>query len=260
MSYTILYKSMFVKMSDGRCIPMVEMGDNNYYEASYNGKSRRVRDWNNISLNGAQKFFTEQEITDIMDNWLDDYTKKRDSDTDGNFEFGFYDGIAIYGKHCYNTTFNDVNRIIKNGIKNAISFDDAVKHCNLHITYHIKDGWQHKSFDNETDMYAFIADNLQNGNYWFAFGKCVDSYYSTIKAIKAFTKKGNVKQFYLQTLDFNKEKKQYVRIENDTFVLTNNIADASYFTKYKANGIGLTNLIYKLFDDVCSIHFLYKNA
>ena len=29
MSYSILYRSMFVKMSDGRFIPMMEMGDNN---------------------------------------------------------------------------------------------------------------------------------------------------------------------------------------------------------------------------------------
>ena len=68
MSYSILYRSMFVKMSDGRFIPMMEMGHNNVWECNYGrGRNRRARSWSNIRLNKKQKFFTEEEIGRLHD-------------------------------------------------------------------------------------------------------------------------------------------------------------------------------------------------
>ncbi len=42
MSYSIFYRAMFLKMSDGTFIPMIESGDNNVWEVERN---RRAREW-----------------------------------------------------------------------------------------------------------------------------------------------------------------------------------------------------------------------
>ena len=78
MSYSILYRSMFVKLSDGRFIPMMEMGDNNVWDCNYGrGRGRRSRSWSNINLNRGQKFFTEDEIKKFLEEWNNDFEAKR---------------------------------------------------------------------------------------------------------------------------------------------------------------------------------------
>ena len=59
MSYSILYRSMFVELSDGRFIPMMEMGDNNVWDCNYGrGRDRRSRSWSNINLVKGKKIYT----------------------------------------------------------------------------------------------------------------------------------------------------------------------------------------------------------
>ena len=101
MSYSILYRSMFVKLSDGRYIPMMEMGDSNVYDASYRGKARRSRSWSNINLNRGQKFFTKDEIEKSLECWYNESEQKRDRDRNSdldweresaeNASFGYYE-------------------------------------------------------------------------------------------------------------------------------------------------------------------------
>ena len=62
MSYTIMYRSMFVKLSDGRFIPMVEMGDNNVRD--WNG--RRSRLWQQWVIGKSFKTFPAYTKDEIM--------------------------------------------------------------------------------------------------------------------------------------------------------------------------------------------------
>ena len=45
MSYTIVYDRQFLKLEDGRIIPMILCGSNNCRETSYSGRERRERYW-----------------------------------------------------------------------------------------------------------------------------------------------------------------------------------------------------------------------
>jgi len=45
MSYTIVYDRQFLKLEDGRIIPMILCGANNCWETSYDGRERRERYW-----------------------------------------------------------------------------------------------------------------------------------------------------------------------------------------------------------------------
>ena len=100
MSYTILYRSMFVKLSNGKYIPMMEMGDNNVYEPSYGkGKAKRVRDWSNVNLCKGKKFFDEFELFNSLNIWNKNVEEKRteyrNSDDDWKREVADIVGIMI---------------------------------------------------------------------------------------------------------------------------------------------------------------------
>jgi len=45
MSYTIVYDRQFIKLEDGRIIPMILCGSNNCWQTTWNGKERRERYW-----------------------------------------------------------------------------------------------------------------------------------------------------------------------------------------------------------------------
>ena len=77
MSYTILYRSLFVKLRSGKYLPIVESGDNNVYE--YNNR-RRARSWQN---DGSLYIFanrhydlTADEIMAGIENIINDDKKR----------------------------------------------------------------------------------------------------------------------------------------------------------------------------------------
>ena len=177
MSYSIFYRSMFVKLSNNKYIPMMEMGDNNVYEASYGrGKAKRVRSWSNANLNRGQKFFTHDEIVSSLNSWYNESEQKRNRDKESGIDwkieaaksqsFGYYEAVAVDGKHTTDTTFNHVKNLVLRGEKNCISFEEAVKVCGLNIYYweDSKDGGfprqKHISFETEEEMFSRIPFTL----------------------------------------------------------------------------------------------------
>ena len=153
MSYSILYRSMFVKMSNGKYIPMMEMGDNNVWDYG-RGHAKRSRSWSNLNLVKGKKIYSHEDLIKGLNDWNDEYEQKRIRDLQSadewcinsakNGSFGFYEGISVYGKHTHNTTFNSVKNIVLSGYKMAVSFEDAVKYLNLHIVYYDKDNPEDK--------------------------------------------------------------------------------------------------------------------
>lgn len=188
MSYTILYRSMFVKLSDGRYIPMVEFGDNNVYECSNGrGRGRRARNWFSFVLDRGKKFFSKEDVVSCLDEWRDSVEHKmscaKESDDEWSCKmaesgnFGYFEAIQRYGKSV--TKFKDIKSVFMGGIKHCISFDDAVKKCGLCITYwekrSPKDGYfacqRTFNFSTEEEMFSFInekfGDNMEKFHFMF---------------------------------------------------------------------------------------------
>ena len=110
MSYTILYRSMFVKVSNERYIPLYESGDNNVWEC---GLRRRARSWGHYypcGLRGDRNklpFFTEHELLAVMEGDLDE---------------AVYCGLTVSGIRC--TDRKDLMNYWRRGIKRAKTFEE----------------------------------------------------------------------------------------------------------------------------------------
>ena len=282
MSYNILYRSMFVKLSDGRYIPMMEMGDNNVWECSYGrGKQKRVRSWSNINLYKGQKFFTKDEVKKCLDNWKGEVDKKieeyrnRDDEWCRNAaekaNFGFFDAIAVYGKGgTWGTSWNDVKNIIMGGFKNCLSFEDAVKNCHLHISYWEKenpnDGMfacqKTKFFDTEDEMFAFINEKFGDKLDWHFVYKdySADKEYKFRKAVIGFTKQNGNKCRRFKVVTLVDGQRKYLGVKDSVLTLVDSIEDAMWLTKWKSNDVDICDLMYRLFPNIeGGMRCLYEN-
>lgn len=273
MSYSILYRSMFVKLSDGRYIPMMEMGDNNVWECSYRGsdKQKRARSWSNINLYNGKKFFTKDEVKKYLDNWKGEVDKKIDEYRNSDDEwcrnaaekanFGFFDAIAVYGKGgTWGTSFNDVKNIIMGGFKNCLSFEDAVKNCHLRISYWEKSNSKesmlscHKfaTFKTEDEMFAFINEKFGDKLDWYFVYEVnyADKEYKFRKALSGFSKKNGAKCREFKVVTMIDGQRKYISFKDGVFTLVDSIEDAMLFNKWKSNGIELYEVAYKLFPNI----------
>ena len=281
MSYSILYRSMFVKLSDGRFIPMMEMGDNNVYDATYRGKARRSRSWSNINLNRGQKFFTESEIKKFLEEWNNDFEAKRQKDLQSNEEwlrksaenanFGFYEAISVYGKGgTHGTAFKDVRNIVLSGVKNCISVEDAIKKCGLKITYWKKEEGdtaltcqKYERFSTEEEMLNIINEKFggDESNFHFIYNENYETNkcYDMCKAVKGFARgsKGGGKSFIITCGKRDDDKKYYLNLGVTGFSLTENIAEATRFDRYKSGKLNLTDIVFNEFKCVNDLKCVY---
>ena len=144
MSYTILYRSMFVKLSNGKYIPLVEIGDNNVYDCS----GRRSRSWQQWIVGGQHKClaFTRNEIMNEVESVIDEqkaryankpipeYEHKEGIYTEQDIEkrFGYFSGIAISGRHCNDTTAQQFRNFFLKGFDQAVTFAEESLELDLH--------------------------------------------------------------------------------------------------------------------------------
>lgn len=145
MSYSIYYKSMFVKLSDGRYIPMMEAGDSNTYVGQ-----KRCRDWQlrrPIMQEGEARYeqyaWTEQEIKNDLEQYIDD-VKQRNVNRAKNWgkendywtlkeieqKFSYFSGMTIYGQGGY-TSAQQIRNFFRKGFERAIDMAAGM----LEITY-----------------------------------------------------------------------------------------------------------------------------
>lgn len=145
MSYSIYYKSMFVKLSDGRYIPMMEAGDSNTYVGQ-----KRCRDWQlrrPIMQEGEARYeqyaWTEQEIMGDLEQYIDDvkqrnvnqpknWSKENDYWTLKEIEqkFSYFSGMTIYGQSG-STSAQQIRNFFRKGFERAIDMAAGL----LEITY-----------------------------------------------------------------------------------------------------------------------------
>lgn len=280
MSYSILYRSMFVKLSDGRFIPMMEIGDNNVWDCTYGrGRNRRSRSWSNINLVEGKKFYSHEDLVKGLDEWNDKCEQKRARDLDGvedwrintikNHSFGYYEGISVYGKHTGNTTFNSVKNIVLSGENMAVSFEDAVKYLNLHIVYYCKENTEDKydfarkiiNFTTEEELYQIINEQFDGGKkkFYFCYGFFNNNkWWERRKAMRSFAKFSGKHEKFIAVCKLKDDTKRYLTIENNEFALTEDSTKTRFFDKYTSNGCDFSDLVFSTFNEVESIHFKYE--
>ncbi len=134
MSYSILYRHLFVRLSDGTFIPIIESGDNNVWESN----TRRAREWGScrwVHENEEQRkrfSLTGEEILDTIRNEINTQVENnlKRNDHEGTSytreeilnNLSYYNAIVISG-HRTTTAMQFLN-FFKAGIKNAIPLDE----------------------------------------------------------------------------------------------------------------------------------------
>lgn len=86
MSYEITYRKAVFKTSKGLVIPLIEVGSNNVYDISHNGKERRSRDWNFSFKLAWGREVVERYMKDSMQRYIDEdgYVNSK-GESDGSY-------------------------------------------------------------------------------------------------------------------------------------------------------------------------------
>lgn len=271
MSYCIFYRSMFVNTKRG-IIPMIESGDNNVWETYRN---RRSRSWHSYQFDGVSNFYTHDEIFSYIEEWNEDYKNRLAEDLNSELEwkrqggsFGFYEALAVEGKHTTTTNFSDVKRFFRDGEKLMVSVDEAIKRLGLHIRYYGGEedslAVNTKRFKSEEEMYKFIDEELVGKSFWFTYDEYVaNSVYEWKKAVsclisnKGGGKKDGRKYIIMVYLRENGGTDMYVGVKDDSLFLTSSADEAHIFNKQKAGGKDVYDIIFRTFQEVNRCHFEY---
>lgn len=195
MSYTILYRAMFVKLSGDKYIPMIESGDNNVWECD---NRRRARSWCHarwIMKSKTEYAFTADEIMKGVEAMIDsvkaryvgnerpDYDRRgEDVYTDKEIEnhFGWFDGISVYSKGTTNTTAQQIRNFFKKGIEMAVTLDDIRLDVHWRPKY---PNYEHRYVSTEEKLAAAFREGLDTGaDVWIDFSGTVDYLYERRKA------------------------------------------------------------------------------
>lgn len=151
MSYEILYKARFIKLSDGRILPLIEAGSNNCYEVNWKGgNARRSRSWCFLS---NIRIATPSEILGNIERIRQEQIDQNNSPENQLYaspehpqhyrfhqykdeSFGYYTGLTLYGKRS--TTYSQFYNFFKNGIKNAKTLEEWGE---LRVTFSLRQSY-----------------------------------------------------------------------------------------------------------------------
>jgi hypothetical protein len=144
MSYDIIYNRQFIKVDENRVIPFLEMGSNNCYEASGNGR-KRARSWgNSFGFTNGKLIANNEDILKEIDNF-EESTKQNCIENSERYgegweydpkRFGYHTGISFYGKSTRSTSFDAFKSYYKNGIKEAMTIEELWEN-DIRITLHV---------------------------------------------------------------------------------------------------------------------------
>lgn len=173
MSHSIYYKSMFIRTSDGKYIPMIEAGDSNTYCGN-----KRARDWHlrrPLTKEGEARWgyyaWTREEIMADLEAFIDDIKQTNvnrpinwNKGTEGQYwtyqkieqKFSYFSGMVIYGRGGY-TTAQQIRNFFQKGFDRAIDFQPGL----LEISYW-KGGFSEGEYKREAIMdEQHLADRWQ---------------------------------------------------------------------------------------------------
>jgi hypothetical protein len=172
MSYEILYRKQFIKVSENEFIPMIETGSNNCYDVTNN---RRSRDW------WADTYITEGKIIDTKENILARIDKirtdkiesakesveryKDDTFTYDDKRFGWHTSIAIYGKGTSGTSFGMFKGYYLTGFKQAMTVEE-LKEKDVQLVVRMSryddEGLKKRGLEKKEDVYIDTTEQLVN--------------------------------------------------------------------------------------------------
>ena len=230
MSYSILYRPMFLKVKGNMFIPIYEGGDNNVW--TYDNK-RRARSWYNIRFKGMKSVFcSENELIEILNNIHEKV--KYDNENYSDKIFGYYDSVSVYGKSPYTTSWGDFLNFYKKGIRNAITVEEAkvlkisitVSYCDLN-NKHISN-----NVNTEEELFNMILKAYEDSKYdiWIGYSSISDRVYDFVNALRS--KNINSGKWFIET------QKGYVKsFDGLNPIFTNNRNEAMTFTNKNAGKI-----------------------
>ena len=170
MSYTILYRSMFVRVADNKYIPMVEMGSNNVYEGR-GGNARRCRDWLNWNVDKGGFVFTREEImADVhamIQRYKDRYVNRKKNPYDENCneyytfdevsrDLGWFAGLAVGGRGTSRTSERVLINFFNKGFEQAVDFDNP--NCQIMVV----DGNDFRYASSYDELVEITKDGTEN--------------------------------------------------------------------------------------------------
>lgn len=147
MSYEIIYRKQFIKVSDTEFIPMLLMGSSNCYEPRDNGKMRRERSWQNIKHFSNNKMYCTLEEMIAVAEKDKQFRIERNEETLKNFpdwenysdkNYGYFSSLSIGGNSTRNTTFGMYKGIFIDGCKKALTIEELYE---LGITVIVGNGY-----------------------------------------------------------------------------------------------------------------------
>lgn len=130
MSYTILYRRIFVRMPDGRYLALVESGDNNVYDTDWaTGRQKRARSWTSWHFSWNERpvraTYSREEINDWLDHMLQTALHRAGGE-DGRRSFGSYASYALAGSRCGDTTWSAFRSFFAKGLEKAVTLEELL--------------------------------------------------------------------------------------------------------------------------------------
>lgn len=145
MSYTILYRRLFIRLSDGSFVAMAQCGDNNVYDTiNPRRRSRSWEGWHCVSgTAGVKVSYTRAEIEsylavqkrrvqdrairDLQEQGLIASNCQNPTATDWRRHFGWYSGIAVGSRKPHDTAWPSYSNFFIQGMDKAVALDTFLK-------------------------------------------------------------------------------------------------------------------------------------
>ncbi len=238
MSHTIIYNRLFIKAKDKNgvnyYVPMLLAGSNNCTQINERtGKEIRERSWSSFKwAAGGKNIATEQEILTKIDEDRLEMMKNNSEYDDKNY--GYYSSIRFSGRSCSSTTFSAFRSYFENGMKNAYTIEELLKH-GLNVVLYVSHYWDKEfkeaGLEKKPDVYIktseeLIEKTLEYDAYYKKIGGCFIKF-SSDYSVDRFL------DWLKRERKYNKPKKETVFVDVDSyFVLSNDNGFFIKLTKY----------------------------
>jgi hypothetical protein len=170
MSYEIFYKKQFIKIDDKNCVPMVEAGSNNCYEAT-GRNARRARSWSlfNHYFKGALFGTWEQMEAALEAERKDLIEREKSYEGQADYEdksWGWFTAVSLAGRGTGGTSYQMWKGWLKTGFKQALTVEELREH-NVDVIIHAY-VWEEKELNEKygkelrKDVVVQTTDELIN--------------------------------------------------------------------------------------------------
>lgn len=250
MSHTIIYNRLFIKATDKNGVnyytPMILCGSNNCTQINQRtGKEIRERSWNSFKwATDGKNIATEQEILSAIDNdrlkrmnraaeSVEKYKDQSWAYDDKNY--GYHSSIRFSGRSCAGTTFSAFRSYFQNGMKNAYTVEELLKH-GINVVLHVSSFWEKEykeaGLEIKPDVYIKTSEELIEKTSEY------DAYYKNVcGCFIQFSTEYSVERFFellKRERKYNKPKKETVFVDVESYFVLGN--DKGFLVKLTGSG------------------------